>query len=147
MDRADNDYTVICRQWARAQRHAERAQREWHQAVQRLEREVMQLRGQLLALRTAQLWGIHAPALLLPRPRRTNQLPLSASARTALCHIGCHGHGHPWLDTSGHCRLHGGNCTSAAALDSDWPHPVGARDTKPCMTLVDLHATPETPRH
>lgn len=53
-----NDYPVICRQWARAQRHAERAQREWQLTNQRLEAQVVRLRGRLLALRTAVLWGV-----------------------------------------------------------------------------------------
>lgn len=114
------DYPVICRQWARAQRHAERAQQEWAQAVARLSSEVVRLRGQVLVLRTALLWGVRAPGLVAGKGRST-AMPACVTAREAVCLTGCHGHGHPWLGHDGHCRLDGVECPSAPARAGD-PH-------------------------
>lgn len=56
-DRID-EYAVLCRQWARAQHHAECGLRLWRQRCASLEGEVMRLRGQLIVLRTVLLWGL-----------------------------------------------------------------------------------------
>jgi hypothetical protein len=116
-----DEYAVLCRQWARAQRHTEACQRQWQADKRELESELTRLRGALLALRTAWLWGIKPPACLWPRPSPsaltapvagTDPLLEADSAQETLCRVGCHGHGHPWLDAQGQCRLQGRACAS-----------------------------------
>jgi hypothetical protein len=122
-----DEYAVLCRQWARAQRHTEACQRQWQADKRGLESELVRLRGALLALRTAWLWGIKPQPRLWPRPSPssltspvadTDPLIETDFAQETLCRVGCQGHGHPWLDEQGQCRLQGRACTSAITAPS-----------------------------
>ena len=119
-----DEYAVLCRQWARAQRHTEACQRQWQADKRELESELTRLRGALLALRTAWLWSIKPPACLWPRPSPSalaspvagrDPMIKTDLAQETLCRVGCQGHGHPWLDEQGQCRLQGRTCTSVTA--------------------------------
>lgn len=115
---------AVCRQWARAQRHTENCQREWLADRVVLESELVRLRGALLVLHTAWLWGLPPQSHLWPKPSRPSTpstSPESATPTSAattlqtLCRVGCQGHGHPWLDEQGQCRLQGRACASVTA--------------------------------
>ncbi|TSE19688.1 hypothetical protein Talka_01407 [Tepidimonas alkaliphilus] len=117
------EYLVLCRQWARAQRHAEHGLRLWQQQCQALERDVIRLRGRLLAVRTALLWGLPV-ALSWTSTATARMVQTLASpqapeqAARVLCRVGCQGHAHPALDADGSCRWHGGACAAATEVNA-----------------------------
>lgn len=119
-----DEYAVLCRQWGRAQRHADDSLRLWRQRCAALESEAMRLRGRLLALRTALLWGLPVPWMLTacttaPARRRDadDPEPLDEAERL-LCQVGCQGHAHPALGDEGTCRWRGGVCQVLAPSES-----------------------------
>lgn len=112
-----DEYAVVCRQWARAQRHAENGLRHWQLRCVALEAEVVRLRGRLLALRTALLWGLPLPLALTAStsapPHGRSEVAGTESpgdAEGLLCRVGCQGHAHGALDGDGACRWHGTAC-------------------------------------
>ena len=130
------EYTAVCREWARAQRLTEICQRQWLAERRALESELLRLRGALLVLRTAWLWGLKPQGSCWPRQHQhhatstaptsdnTDRLSAAAIAQRALCQAGCQGHGHTWLGDDGLCRLLGTPCdgvTANAALTTARP--------------------------
>lgn len=118
-----DEYAVLCRQWARAQHHAEASLQYWRQRCAQHETEIMRLRGLLLTLRTALLWGMPAPLILavLGNARNT-ALPLGEEdipANQVLCRIGCHGHAHAALTQDGSCRWQGGPCEATQVASAE----------------------------
>lgn len=115
-----DEYAVLCRQWARAQHHAECGLRLWRQRCAALESEAMRLRGRLLALRTALLWGLPVPwaltACMTDSARRCDADPTKplGDAERLLCQVGCQGHAHRALDDDGTCRWRGVACHVSA---------------------------------
>lgn len=119
-----DEYAVLCRQWGRAQRHADDSLRLWRRRCVTLEGEVMRLRGQLLALRTALLWGLPVPWMLtacttvLASRRDADSAESLDDAGRLLCQVGCQGHAHRALDGDGACRWRGGVCQVLVGGDS-----------------------------
>lgn len=111
-----DEYAVLCRQWARAQHHAECGLRLWRQRCAVLESEAMRLRGRLLALRTALLWGVPVPwaltTCMTDAARRRDADPSEPldDAGRLLCQVGCQGHAHRALGDDGSCRWRGVVC-------------------------------------
>lgn len=119
-----DEYAVLCRQWGRAQRHADDSLRFWQQRCATLEAEAMRLRGRLLALRTALLWGVPVPWALTPcmteSARRSDADPTKPldDAGRLLCQVGCQGHAHRVLNDDGTCRWRGVACHVSAGGES-----------------------------
>lgn len=114
-----DEYSVLCRQWARAQRHADQGLRQWQQRCAALEADLIRLRGRLLAVRTALLWSI--PVAWAWTSGTSGRIPESSQdpsqtvdtdvdANRVLCRVGCQSQGHPPLEPDGTCRWHGGPC-------------------------------------
>ena len=113
-----SEYDVLCRQWGRAQRHAEAARRQWQATLQAQSAEIVRLRGRLLTIQTALLWGLRASALWLATPLRVHSTSAGSPTATSdskdpWCQVACEGHAHVFLANNGNCRLSGEQCQTA----------------------------------
>ena len=93
---------------AQARARADAAEQQCRQ----LERALIVERTRAVLACTRWSWGLGGPppqsALVGPVDA---QAPALTSAADVLCQTGCQGHGHPWLEADGACRLTGGDCT------------------------------------
>lgn len=116
-----NEYAVLCRQWARAQNHAEHGMRHWRQRCDALEAEVMHLRARLIMVRTALLWRLPLPVVLLTCTVagrcQEGSPPIEAEpeeVERVLCRVACQSQAHRALAEDGSCRLRGQPCAAQA---------------------------------
>lgn len=80
-----------------------------------MERALIKERSRAVLACTRWAWGMGGPP---PPAVASTPDPAHAPASTAtevLCQTGCQGHGHPWLQADGACRLTGGDCTRVGA--------------------------------
>jgi len=114
------EHLALIRQMARLQWHMDHVLAASQARDVRNNAEILRLRGQLLAARTAALWGLSGLPQQLPRVSATRTRvnaaqPLvdDAATRDVICQTGCAGHAHTWLAEDGRCQRDGRECERA----------------------------------
>ena len=76
-----------------------------------MERALITERSRAVLACTRWSWGMGGPppqSALTPAGSPSERV---STAAEVLCQTGCQGHGHPWLEADGACRLTGNDCT------------------------------------
>lgn len=107
-----HEHAVLCRRLGGVQDRVSKLLQEKDRELQALAGEVVRLRGQLVIVRTHQLWGMAAPLATIGRRSSARGAPREEfeAARKAICQVGCSGHAHHWLSDEGQCRWSGLTC-------------------------------------
>ncbi len=122
--RVSDQMAALVEAEAQARARAEAAERQ----CRAMERALINERSRAVLACTRWSWGMGGPP---PQSVIGTAEPATAPATTAaevLCQTGCQGHGHPWLEADGACRLTGGDCTRvrdtamAAAREDEGAH-------------------------
>jgi hypothetical protein len=105
--RVSSQVTALAQAEAQALARAEAAERQ----CRLLERALIVERTRAVLACTRWSWGMGGPPpQSMLGHAEAEATPLTTAAEV-LCQTGCQGHGHPWLDADGACRLTGGDCT------------------------------------
>lgn len=107
-----HEHAILARHLGSVQGRVSRLMHEKDCQLQALAGEVVRLRGQLVVVRTHQLWGMAAPLVAVGRRNSAPGAPREEfeAARKAICQVGCSGHAHHWLSDEGQCRWSGQAC-------------------------------------
>lgn len=129
-----SEHGALARQMAALQHRVSEQLVGYAVQVQTLEAEVVCLRGRLVLVRTACLWGLpsvglsaaiktgragaelHSRAHAVALAAQGAQSAHLPEASAVICQTGCTGHAHPWLDADGLCRRTGNACDSQPAM-------------------------------
>lgn len=114
------EHAVLCRQLGQLQQRIGELLAERDGTIGRLDAQTLYLRGQLVVLRTALLWGLALPGQphCTPAPPGARRIraatalttPSLPVAKALLCQVACSGHAHTWLDEQGQCTRDGLPC-------------------------------------